>query len=64
MHNIGLKGILFFFSKNIGKVYNQLPLLPKELEVIILKPKNNASYNQAFHQHGRDFKVRRARVAT
>ena len=43
------KGHVVFFSKNIGKVYNQLPLLPEELEVIILKPKNNTSHNQAFH---------------
>ena len=55
---------IIFFTKNIGKVYIQLPLLPKELEIIILKSKNNTLHNQVLHQHDHDFKVRQARIIT
>src|SRR5205814_8946630 len=36
----------------------------KELEIIVLKPKNNTSYNQVLYQHGHDFKVCRAWIIT
>ena len=56
------KGHVVSFARDIGRVFDQLPLLPEELDIVILKPKNDASHNQVLHQHGRDFKVRRAHI--
>ena len=58
------KGHVVFFAKNIDKVYTQLPLLSKELKIIILKSKNNILYNQVLYQHNHNFKVHQVQIIT
>ena len=50
------------FARNIVKLYERLPLIPEELEVIYLKPGNVGENPQFGRQHNRDLKVRRRRI--
>ena len=50
------------FARNIVKLYQGLPLIPEELEVIYLKPGNVGENPQFGRQHNRDLKVRRRRI--
>jgi hypothetical protein len=34
------KGHVINFLRDVGRIYNQLPLLPKDLDIIILRPAN------------------------
>jgi ATP-dependent DNA helicase PIF1 len=53
------KGHVVYFLRNVGKVYQQLPLLPRDLDVIILRPKNTSQSEQLSRQFRHQFRVRR-----
>ena len=49
--------------RNVAKIYEQLPLFPGDLEVIIVKPTNYADNPLNFgRQFNRDFKVRKSHI--
>jgi hypothetical protein len=53
------------FMQNIQKLYNKLPLIPKDLDIILLKPasgqaSDTAAINRSFE---RQFRVRRRNIA-
>ncbi|CAP79925.1 Pc12g02980 [Penicillium rubens Wisconsin 54-1255] len=50
------------FLMNIPKVYDRLPLLPTELDLVVLRPADTADRPQLRRQFNRDFTVRRAAV--
>ena len=50
------------FLCDIGKVYTKLPLLPKDLEIVLLKPADTANNPGLSRQFKKDYKVRRTAV--
>lgn len=50
------------FLRDIGKVYSKLPLLPKDLEIVLLKPANTAANPGLNRQFKKDYKVRRRAI--
>ena len=48
-----------YFLRNVGKLYSQLPLLPQDLDVILLRPKNANQNEQLTRQFRQQFRVRR-----
>ena len=50
------------FLKNIGKIYSKLPLLPRELEIIILKPANHSENPGMTRQFKNEYKVRKRAI--
>jgi hypothetical protein len=50
------------FLRDVGKVYTKLPLLPKDLEIVLLKPANTAANPGLNRQFKKDYKVRRTAV--
>jgi hypothetical protein len=53
------KGHVVNFLRDTGRVYNKLPLLPSDLEVILLRPSNSSTDPRLNRQFIRDFRVRR-----
>jgi hypothetical protein len=60
------KGHICHFVSNVGKVYSRLPLLPQDLDILILKPPSSEADNQESvqRQFQKDYKVRRSVVYT
>ena len=56
------RGHVVHFLRDVGKVYNQLPLLPTELDIILLKPKNTTGSEHLQQQFRRQFRIRRSHV--
>jgi hypothetical protein len=56
------KGHVINFMRNVGKVYNKLPLLPGQLDVILLRPANAITMPRVQRQFRRDLRVRRSAV--
>ena len=56
------KGHVVSFARNVAKVYKQLPLLPEDLEIVFIKPKNYADNPHFAMQRSREFKLRRSRI--
>jgi hypothetical protein len=50
------------FLRNTGKIYDKLPLLPPDLEMVLLRPSNTASNPRLNRQFVHDFKVRRDNI--
>lgn len=50
------------FLRDVGKVYDKLPLLPQDIEVVLLKPANSAENPGLSRQFKKDYKVRRTPV--
>jgi hypothetical protein len=50
------------FLRDVGKIYNKLPLLPQNLEIVLLKPANTAANPGLSRQFKKDYRVRRAAV--
>ena len=48
-----------YFLRNVGKVYSQLPLLPQDLDVVLLRPKNANQTEQLNRQFRHQFRVGR-----
>ncbi|KAG7424371.1 hypothetical protein Forpi1262_v014500 [Fusarium oxysporum f. sp. raphani] len=53
------RGHIVHFLRDVGKVYRQLPLLPAELDVILLRPPNASEHAHLNRQFRRQFRVRR-----
>lgn len=47
------------FLRDVGKVYTELPLLPRDLAIVILRPKGSDNAPQMDRQFRRRFRVRR-----
>jgi ATP-dependent DNA helicase PIF1 len=47
------------FLQNVGKVYDHLPPLPKDLDMVIVKPRNASTNPRLARQFINDFRVRR-----
>ena len=50
------------FLRDIGKVYTRLPLLPENLEMVIIRPANTATAPGLSRQFRQDYRVRREAV--
>ena len=50
------------FLRDVGKIYNKLLLLPKNLEIVLLKPVNTAANPGVNRQFNKDYRVRRTAV--
>jgi hypothetical protein len=50
------------FLRDVGKVYSELPLLPSDLDIVILRPRGSEGVEQMSRQFRRRFRVRRAAV--
>lgn len=51
--------VCHFMRHDLGKMYEKLPLLPKELDIVILKPANHTTNAGLQRQFTKDYKVRR-----
>ena len=58
------RGHIVHFLRDTGRVYSQLPLLPQDLDIIVLQPSNAQSNPRMGRQFVRDFRVRRAVITT
>lgn len=56
------RGHVVHFLREVGLVYNQLPLLPRELNTMLLRPANTSSHANLSRQFTRQFRVRRQAV--
>ncbi|KAJ3455288.1 hypothetical protein MRS44_013888 [Fusarium solani] len=56
------RGHVVHFLREVGLVYNQLPLLPQELNIVLLRPANTSSHANLSRQFTRQFRVRRQPV--
>ncbi|XP_044723715.1 PIF1-like helicase domain-containing protein [Hirsutella rhossiliensis] len=56
------RGHVVHFLREVGLVYNQLPLLPQELNTVLLRPANTSSHANLSRQFTRQFRVRRQAV--
>ncbi|KJZ69841.1 hypothetical protein HIM_10769 [Hirsutella minnesotensis 3608] len=56
------RGHVVHFLREVGLVYNQLPLLPRELNTVLLRPANTSSHANLSRQFTRQFRVRRQAV--
>ncbi|KNB13921.1 hypothetical protein FOXG_12538 [Fusarium oxysporum f. sp. lycopersici 4287] len=56
------RGHVVHFLREVGLVYNQLPLLPQELNIVLLRPANTSSHAILSRQFTRQFRVRRQPV--
>jgi hypothetical protein len=63
-HQYKYSGHIVNFLRDTAKVYNQLPLLPEELEIVMLKPENTSHNHRLELQFKKDFRVRRSAVTT
>lgn len=61
-HQYKYRGHVVHFVQNVVRTYGTLPLLPEELQIIILRPPNSDSDPQLRRQFRHDFRVRRAVV--
>ena len=55
-------GHVVSFLQNVAKVYRQLPRLPRDLDIVMLKPSNAGSDTRLSRQFVRDFRVRQSCV--
>jgi len=56
------RGHVVNFLCNTAKVYNKLPLLPGDLDIVIIRPSNYRDDPRLQRQFRRDYRVRRERV--
>jgi ATP-dependent DNA helicase PIF1 len=56
------KGHVINFMRNVGKVYNKLPLLVGQLDVILLRPANATTSPRVERQFRKSLRVRRSAV--
>ncbi|KAF5578398.1 ATP-dependent DNA helicase PIF1 [Fusarium pseudoanthophilum] len=56
------KGHVVNFLKDVGQVYRQLPLLPRELDIIVLRPRNQTAQAHMIRQFRGQFRVRQGHI--
>lgn len=54
------RGHVVHFLRNVGRLFEELPLLPEELDIILLRPPNIEGDPCFQQQFARDFQVRRS----
>ncbi|KAF4467631.1 ATP-dependent DNA helicase PIF1 [Fusarium albosuccineum] len=58
------KGHVINFLKDIGHLYRQLPLLPKDLDIIVLRSANQTTQPHIVRRSSKQFRVRQRHVRT
>ncbi|EAQ86310.1 hypothetical protein CHGG_07563 [Chaetomium globosum CBS 148.51] len=58
------RGHVVHFLRDVGKVYDELPLLPKDLDIVILRPSGSEADPAMDRQFRKRFRIRRRVVAT
>ncbi|KAM4060764.1 PIF1-like helicase [Hirsutella rhossiliensis] len=58
------RGHVIHFLRNIGRLFEELPVLPKELDIVLLRPPNMEGDPRFQQQFARDFRVRRSCLLT
>ena len=58
------KGHVINFLRDVGRIYSQLPLLPKDLDIIILRPANAQDQPHVVRQFQRNFVVSQSKIRT
>ena len=58
------KGHIINFLRDTGRVYNTLPLLPQDLELVLLRPSSTSGNPLLSRQFARDFRVRQTVIRT
>jgi ATP-dependent DNA helicase PIF1 len=53
------RGHICNFLTNVGKVYTQLPLLPRELDVVVIRPANYQEIPGVTRQFKHEYRVRK-----
>ena len=56
------KGHVIHFLRDVAKVYDQLPLLPEDIDVVLLRPAGHAADERVQRQFRREFRVRQAHI--
>lgn len=56
------RGHVVSFLRSVGKIYNQLPLLPQDMEHLIVRPANATNQPHVVNQYGRDYYVKRSNI--
>lgn len=56
------RGHIINFLRDTGSVYTQLPLLPQELDIVILRPRNSTDQPHMVRQFRGQFRVRQGHV--
>ncbi|KAM4067942.1 ATP-dependent DNA helicase PIF1 [Hirsutella rhossiliensis] len=56
------RGHVINFLRDIGHVYTQLPLLPRELDIIIIRPGDSTNQPHVVRQFRRQFRVRQGHI--
>ncbi|KJZ67980.1 hypothetical protein HIM_12631 [Hirsutella minnesotensis 3608] len=54
------RGHVVHFLRNVGRLFEELPVLPKELDIVLLRPPNMEGDPRFRQQFARDFRVRRS----
>ncbi len=57
------RGHVVHFLRDVGKIYHELPLLPKDLDIVILRPAGATSNPAMDRQFRKRFRIRRRVVA-
>ncbi|KAM4062490.1 PIF1-like helicase [Hirsutella rhossiliensis] len=53
------RGHVVHFLRNVGRLFEELPVLPEELDIVLLRPTNMEGDPRFRQQFARDFRVRR-----
>lgn len=56
------RGHVINFLRDVGSVYSQLPLLPRDLDIIILRPRNATDQPHVVRQFRPQFRVRQQHI--
>ncbi|KAJ5183746.1 hypothetical protein N7492_001362 [Penicillium capsulatum] len=57
------RGHIVHFLRKTGRLYEQLPILPQDLNIILLRPSNTTQFHQLDRQFVADYRVRREAIA-
>ncbi|EEU34868.1 uncharacterized protein NECHADRAFT_98098 [Fusarium vanettenii 77-13-4] len=58
------RGHVVHFLRNVGRLFEELPVLPEELDIVLLRPPNMEGDPHFQQQFARDFRVRRSCLLT
>jgi ATP-dependent DNA helicase PIF1 len=56
------RGHCISFLRDVGSIYSQLPLLPTDLDIIILRPQNATTQPHVIRQFRNQFRVRQSHI--
>ncbi|KAI8710750.1 ATP-dependent DNA helicase [Fusarium sp. LHS14.1] len=58
------RGHVVHFLRNVGRLFEELPVLPEDLDIVLLRPPNMEGDPHFQQQFARDFRVRRSCLLT